>query len=295
MIHTLPQEADVLQKLIAWGNAQPAIRAMIMTSSRTRPDGPVDLLSDYDIILAVTDPEYFAKEDAWVFAYGQPMVRWGDQSTLYGLTTYFRGVIYEDYIKIDYSIWPDALPERIAAQVALPDQLDVGYRVLLDKDDRTAGWQPPSYRAHIPARPSAEEYQAVVEEFWWNTTYVAKSLWRDDLAFAKWVLDSDTKLEPMRRVLEWRIELDHDWSLKPGVKGRGLKQRLPADIWAEFAATYVGPEMEDNWAALFRTTALFRKVAIEVGNALGYTYPQRVDDQVSAYLNVIRSLPTQKD
>lgn len=291
MTFTLPQEPEVLAKLVVWGSAMPTIRAMILTSSRTRPDGPVDLLSDYDVILAVTDAEHFANEEAWVFAYGQPMVRWGDQSAMYGPTTYFRGVIYDDYIKIDYSIWPDALLERVAAQTPLPDQLDVGYRILLDKDNRTAAWHPPTYQAHIPARPTEAEYLAVVEEFWWNTTYVAKSLWRDEVAFAKWVLDSDTKLESMRRLLEWRMELDHYWSLKPGVKGRGLKQRLPADIWTEFAATYVGSEMEDNWAALFCTTSLFRRVAIEVGNALGYTYPQHVDDKVSAYLNAIRTLP----
>jgi aminoglycoside 6-adenylyltransferase len=226
-----------------------------------------------------------------VFTYGPPMVRGGDQSALYGLTTYFRGVVYEDYIKIDYSIWPDALLERVAAQAALPEQLDVGYRVLLDKDNRTAGWKPPSYKAHIPARPTEAEYLALVEEFWWETTYVAKSLWRDELMFARNCLDCEIKLEFMRRMLEWRVELDHDWSFKPGVHGRGLKPRLPSDLWAEFAGTYIGPEIEDNWAALFRTTALFRNVAIEVGNALGYAYPQSLDDTVSAYLNAVRNLP----
>src|SRR5207244_13409102 len=120
MMQSLPQEADVLAKLTAWGDAQSAIRAMLMTSSRARPDGPVDLLSDYDIILVVTDAERFGREEAWLSDYGRPMVRWGDQSELYGLTTYFRGVVYEDYVKIDYSIWTDSLPGLIAAAAALP-------------------------------------------------------------------------------------------------------------------------------------------------------------------------------
>jgi hypothetical protein len=29
-----------------------------------------------------------------------------------------------------------------------------------------------------------------------------------------------------------------------------------------------------------------------VGNALGYIYPQQVDDQVSAYLEAIREMPS---
>jgi aminoglycoside 6-adenylyltransferase len=289
----IPQEKDVVGKLVAWGMAHPLIRAMILTSSRARPGGPVDLLSDYDVILAASDVGPFAFDDAWVYDYGRPMVRWGDQSEMHGLATYFRSAVYQDYVKIDYSIWPVELLERVAASASMPDQLDVGYRVLLDKDQRTAGWKPPSYQAHIPARPAEAEYQALVEEFWWVTTYVAKSLWRDDLVFAKWVVDQDLKLEVMRRMLEWHIEIDHNWSVKPGVHGRGLKQLLPPNIWSEFAGTYVSLDAEETWAALHRVIALFRQVAADVGNALSYTYPQQVDELVSAYLEAIRKMPSQ--
>src|SRR5690348_16118884 len=124
----IPQEQEVLDRLAAWGTAQPLIRAMILTSSRARPDGPVDLLSDYDLILAVSDVRPFAFEDAWLAEYDRPMVRWGDQSEMHGLSTYFRGVVYQNHVKIDYSIWPVELLERIAEADSLPDQLDVGYR-----------------------------------------------------------------------------------------------------------------------------------------------------------------------
>jgi hypothetical protein len=114
--------------------------------------------------------------------YGEPMVRWGDQGEVCGLTTYFRGLVYADGTKIDYTIWPEALLDRIAEEPVLPDMLDVGYRVLLDKDGRASRWKPPAYRAHIPAKPTATEYRDLVEEFWWSMTYIAKSLWRDELA-----------------------------------------------------------------------------------------------------------------
>src|SRR5438105_4157381 len=32
---------------------------------------------------------------------------------IFGRTTYFRGVVYEDGVKVDYTIWPDELLERI--------------------------------------------------------------------------------------------------------------------------------------------------------------------------------------
>ena len=57
MLSTLPTEAQVLARLIAWGEAEPALRAMLMTSSRARPDNSADALSDYDIIAVLTEPE----------------------------------------------------------------------------------------------------------------------------------------------------------------------------------------------------------------------------------------------
>jgi len=287
----LPAEADVLERLTAWGEADSSIRALILTSSRAKPNGGADLLSDYDLIVATRDAPKLAAAVGSASEYGRPLVRWSDQDELYGITTYFCGVVYEDGVKIDYTVWPGALLERVSQEALLPEGLDVGYRVLLDKDAVTAAWRPPTYRAHIPTPPTQAEYDALIDEFWWDTTYVAKSLWRGEVVFAKFMLDYDAKLVALRRLLEWRIELDHDWSLKPGAYGRGLERLLPADIWSELASTYVGTDIEDNWNALFRLTALFRRVAREVGGALGYPYPQQIDDKVTAHLEAVRGLP----
>jgi len=287
----LPDEDAVLGKLVAWADTDPAVRAMILTSSRAKPGAPVDVLSDYDVIVAVRDAADFAASDAWPAAYGRPLAHWSDEHELYGMTTYFRGFIYEDGVKVDYMVWPDVLLERVSDEPALPEDLDVGYRVLLDKDTRTSRWQPSTYGAHIPLRPTKDQYDALVDEFWWDTTYVAKSLWRGEIVFTKFSLDYDAKFVALRRFLEWRIEIDHDWSLKPGAYGRGLERMLPADIWSELAATYVGTDIEDNWEALFRTVSLFRRVATEVGDALGYAYPQQKDDAVTTHLERVRKLP----
>jgi aminoglycoside 6-adenylyltransferase len=224
-------------------------------------------------------------------AYGHPLVRWGDEHVLYGGTTYFRGVVYDDGVRVDYTLWPDELLVRVSAAPSLPADLDVGYRVLLDKDGATAGWPAPTYRAHVPPKPTREEFDALVHEFWWDAICTAKALWRGEIVFAKFCLDYDAKLVALRRFLEWRIELDHDWSIRPGVYGRRLERLLPEDLWSQLAGTYVGAGVEENWDALFRTTALFRHVAREVGDALGYAYPLELDSRLTAHLEDVRSLP----
>jgi aminoglycoside 6-adenylyltransferase len=286
----LPDEAAVLARLTAWAEREEAVRTLVLTSSRARADETADALSDYDVIVGVGDTEDFLAGGDWVRGYGEPLASWSDRHEVLGVATTFCGVVYADRIKVDYSVWPQALVERVGEAPRLPDDLDVGYRVLLDKDGATSGWRAATYRAHVPEQPTRAAYEELVEEFWWVTTYVAKGLWRGELFFAKWVLDCDAKSGALRRMLEWRIELDHAWTLRPGSYGRGLERLLPADVWSELAATYGGVSAEECWEALFRTTALFRRVATDVGEALGHPYPAHVDAAVTAHLEDIRAL-----
>ncbi len=202
------------------------------------------------------------------------MASWGHDDVWRGARTAFRGVVYQDGTKIDWSVWPAGTSDTILEQ-GLGENLDVGYRVLLDKDGSTANWPAPTFRAHIPAKPTEAEYVALVEEFWWSATYIAKARARGELFFARFVLDMDLTYGVLRRMLEWLIETERDWDWKPGAYGRGIEHALPKHIADELAAAHDSVE---------RTTVLFRRAAHEVGLRLGYTYPQVADDSVSAYL-----------
>jgi aminoglycoside 6-adenylyltransferase len=284
------REVDVINRLVQWANSQPLVRAMLLESSRASDHAPIDILSDYDVLLIVSDTRPFSQQESWLQDFGKLLVLFRDKGRMYGLRSYNRLVLYEDGTKIDYIVWPVALLQRVLNAPRLPDVLDHGYQVLVDKDHLACNLKPPTYSAHIPKRPTEKEYQSLVEEFWWETIYVAKNLWRDELMHMKYNLDYVMKFELLRRLLEWRIELDHNWSWKPGAVGRGLKKHLDSRIWGEFASTYVGEEIDENWDALFKTTALFRRVAIEVGDALGYRYPSALDERVTSYLQSIRNL-----
>ncbi|MEX0750283.1 MAG: aminoglycoside 6-adenylyltransferase [Dehalococcoidia bacterium] len=286
------EESDpVLRRAVAWASGNEHVRALILESSRAAPDAPVDALSDYDLLLVVTTIEPLRRDESWLAWYGAPLVRfrseWNDQ----GYDGITRLVVYEDGTKVDHLLMEAALLDRIKQQPRLPNLLDVGYRVLLDKDGLADGLKPATYRAHIPSKPTEAEYLAVVEEFWWESTYVAKNIWRDELFAWKYNLECVMKLDVMRRMLEWHVEIAHDWSVRPGVVGRHLKRRLPPDIWAEVEATFVGADADENWEALFRTGAVFRRVALEVAAGLGYRYPHKMDAGVVAYWQRLRTMP----
>jgi aminoglycoside 6-adenylyltransferase len=122
----VPEEAEVLKRLVAWAETQPSVRALILTSSRARADETADELSDYDVIVAVVDADTFLRDGGYALAYARPLARWGDEHEVLGLRTTFRGVVYEDGTKIDFTIWPAELLARVAEEETLPEDLDVG-------------------------------------------------------------------------------------------------------------------------------------------------------------------------
>lgn len=284
-------ENPILQHVIHWAEARPDVRAVILTSTLTNPDAPTDRFSDYDIILAVNDVQPYYNDRSWLEDFGHVLVLYRDPLQYkFGQEEFAYITQYEDGKKMDFMVFQAGILPHIAREEKLPDYLDVGYLVLLDKDGLTSGLKPPTYTAFIPSPPSEDEYLTIVELFFHEATYVAKHLWRNELIPSKYNLDQMMKFENLRVMLEWRMEMDHGWSIKTGAYGKGLKKHLPADIWSAFEETYVGAGIEENWQAMFRTIDLFQMVATEVGNHLGYAYPQQLHNRAVAYLSRVRQL-----
>lgn len=284
---------DVLAELTAWGAARDAVRAMLLTSTRAVPGAPVDVLSDYDVILVLDDIRPFVDERSWVEDFGHVLVAYWDpvyREPVYGMDECGNVIQYADGLKIDFTLWSTGLFQRIADAPTLPAELDAGYRILLDKDGRAAKLAPPSYRAYLPVAPSEAAYQLVVNDFLTNAPYVAKCLWRDELLPAKWALDYDMKHLFLRQALEWYVGMIHAWSAPVGSLGKGLKKHLPSELWAQVEAAYAGASMDENWRALMQTLAVFRRVAGDVGAQLGYEYPDELHARVAAYVEQIRAL-----
>jgi aminoglycoside 6-adenylyltransferase len=284
---------DIISTLNQWAMMRSPIRAMLLTSTRAIPDASVDALSDYDVILIVQDIHPFVADRTWLNDFGDVLVAYWDPihpDPVFGTDRCGNVTQYADGLKIDFNIWPVALFQQIIAAPVLPAELDAGYRVLLDKDHLTATLRSPTFTAYVPKPPSLATYQTLINDFLSDAPYVAKCLWRDELLPAKWCLDYDMKHIYLRQLLEWRMEIDHDWSVTAGSLGKGLKSRLPPDIWAQVEQTYVGASVADNWDALAHTMALFRQVAVEVGKHLGYVYPDDLHQRVSAYVEQIKRL-----
>jgi hypothetical protein len=73
----------------------------------------------------------------------------------------------------------------------------------------------------------------------------------------------------LRKLLESRMEIDYDWLVRVDLLGKGLKKRLPPDLWTQLEHTYAGAQVADNWEALANTMELFYRLRSRLANVWG--------------------------
>ena len=283
-----PAADPIIRRLIAWAGERDEIRTMLLTSTRAVPDAPVDALSDYDVILVVRDAAPFQADRRWIADVGEVLVAYwdpydADQDVDHDRDHCGNVVQYADGLKIDFTLWSESHLAAIAGRGTLPAELDAGYRVLLDRDGMATALPAPTHTAYLPVPPDEAAFRTAVNDFFSDVPYVAKCLRRGDLLPAKWALDHDMKHVYLLPMLEWWVGCAEGWSRPIGALGKGLQRRLPSDIRRELEATYAGGGLEENAEALVRTVALYRHVAMEVAEQLGYVYPFDLDERVTAF------------
>ena len=145
-----------LDRVVAWAERQPDVRALVLTGSRARPGGPVDDASDYDLEVFTSDRAKY-ETDEWMDELGAvwvylPTTRSDDSRYL------TRLVVFAGATKVDFSFAPPDVLADMAAAGTLSPLYERGYRMLLDREGLAARLPEPSLRpppATCPARPSS--------------------------------------------------------------------------------------------------------------------------------------------
>lgn len=286
-MRTLRTESAVLLQIRQWAEDREAIRTVILTSSRADPRRTPDLLSDYDIEVYVDDLVPFLQDDIWVSVFGSILVRWPARPQLTANRNWLEQlVLFDDGVRIDFQI--------TAGQPCNRQELDSGYRVIVDKDGLTAQLPPPTYARYAITQPTAAAYDGRLNAFWWDIVYVAKGLWRGELNYAKYMLDGTIRFEKLQPLIMWYIGVHHGWSVDVGIHGRWFDRYLDQPTWEHYQRTFADASFESNWQALFATLDFVRYIGRHVADALGFVYPVDVDAKVTQYIQEIRQLADEK-
>jgi aminoglycoside 6-adenylyltransferase len=230
----------------------------------------------------VSDLENFRKDDSWIEEFGKIMIRWPlIAGPTYDSKWITRLVLFQDEIRIDF-------------QITLTDNFDTGkydagFQVLIDKVGLTPNIPTPQFLEFNIEKPGREQYEIIINEFWWDATYVAKYLWRKEIPSAKFMLDTALRYKHLNTLLNWYIGLKNNWSVNPGIHGKNFEQYLDVKTWNTYKETYASTKIEENWNALFRLFEFVREIAQYIGSEMGFKYPLETEMAVRKYCLKIRN------
>jgi aminoglycoside 6-adenylyltransferase len=284
-----PRETK-LNHIINWAKDDPNIRVVLLTSSLANPNAPRDFFSDLDIELVFNDLSAVLASDEWLSTFGEVIAKIVENEEAFDGKHAMRMVLYDDYVKVDFKLYDMVEFLKEVNKPELPEDWDVGYKVLVNKDALTSQLKPPTYQSVMITRPSSERFNQVLNDFWWDLTYVAKCLARDEIFYAKFMTENVIRTDYLVPIIEWYIAIEYNWNITTNKHGRLFKKYLSPSIWSRVEATFAGSDIADNWRALFAYADLVHDIGEELADKLGYVYPGELEKNIRTYLTFVRTM-----
>lgn len=277
----------MLDKIEEWGKKEEAVRALILVGSRAVGES-VDRFSDYDLSVFCNADESYTESETWLSQFGNVWVCVKEKICCKGKTFPARLVIFEGGIKVDFSFLSLAVLNEIAQSSPLPDNYNLGYRLLLDKDNRAKGMLPP--QLHLkPIKPSEQDVHDLIKEFWFEVYHVGVYLKRGDLwsvKFRAWAAHCF-----LLRMIEWQSAAENGWHCATPPIGKRMFSWVQREIWEELHGSFAHFDAEDSWKALFNTMELFRRITSETAQRLKFSSMEDLSETIINFIAKLKSSP----
>lgn len=253
-------------KILKLAEKDSRIRAVILNGSRANPNVNKDNLQDFDITFIVGDFNSFLENRNWLHYLGNPILQqFPDEMDLgkeenehrnsFTFLTYF-----DDGNRIDITLFPK---EKFETDFN-SESLSI---VWMDKDGMLKNIAITSDIDYHISKPSQQEFSEVCNEFWWCITNVAKGLKREEIIYAKDMMENVVR--PMfLKIIEWKIGVENSFKVSTGKSGKFIAKYLDDQFYNSILATYSNSNIETNWTALFLMMKIFREEQSHLANNL---------------------------
>jgi aminoglycoside 6-adenylyltransferase len=282
----------LLDKLLRWAETQPDILAVMVVGSHARVHHPADEWSDLDLILVAADPVQYLSDTHWLLNIGSYWCTFVERTSTG--EPIGRRVLFEGGLDVDFvMLAAEGIQQRLREAPAI-DIIRRGVRTLLDKSSILSQSIPPAPQTSHRHPPTQEDFQDMVQDFWYHAVWAAKKLRRGELWTAIGCTDIYMK-RLLLRLMEWDACTAHGWDYDTWHGGRFL------ELWAEprvpgaLRHAFAHYAEEDIGRALLVTMDVFRWLAVETAQRLSYPYPITADEHVTEWVESCLSEKAQID
>lgn len=269
-------------RVIAWAESQPDIRAILVVGSRARRDFPADEWSDLDLMVFATNFEKYLANDDWLGDIGE---KWLTLLLETGGGHPERIVRFDGLCKVDFVFLTADDLQRMVKSGTLDGVYHRGYYILTDKDGLAAQLPPSPFRSLPCKKPPEHFFALLVNWFWHDALVIACQIRRRNLWFVKF-RDSKMK-ETLLRMLEWHARAVNEWDYDTWHNGHFLSEWADPQTWNELHSAFGRFDAASSWQALLTTMSLFRRLATETASRLSYPYSSAVDERVTQLVNTL--------
>lgn len=282
---------EKLKQIIRWAEENPDIRAVLLTSSLVNPYAPVDEFSDLDIELVFENRKTYELDKEWLSFFGVPISMIEEDDSVFDGKHAMKMVLYRDHLKVDFKLYQKEDFQKEVQEKSLPEDWDVGYKILVDKDGITKDLKQPSYQSVMIHQPKEEEFSKLMNDFWWDTTYVIKCLQRGDIFYAKFMSENVLRTDYLVPLIEWHIGASKGWNnITTNKHGRLFRKYLSPDLWQKTEATFSGSNIEENWQALNAFMDLVHEIGTALAIQLNFVYPFQLEQDIRKYQDEVRAM-----
>ena len=282
-------EEDVIALILDIANTDDRIRVVLLNGSRADPKIRKDIFQDFDIIYFVTGMDTFLKDPSWIDIFGERLILQMPEKMTIGEkdeNSFHYLMLLKDGNRIDLTLFPF---DKIETEYNR-DSLTI---LLLDKDNLFEKFSPPSDMDYLIKRPGEKEFTDCCNEFWWVSTYVAKSLWRKEITYAKEMLEIPVRTMFMK-IIEWYVGIKTDFTVSFGKGGRNLKNYSASVLYKKILSTYPDSNIDDIWNSLFIMTEIFSDLANQIAKTMNFKYNIEEEQNVSVHLKRIQAMAKEK-
>lgn len=268
---------DIKKRLIEYAKQDEAIKAVVAIGSSTRDEIKADEYSDLDLIIVTEDTEkWYSGEYPNLLgnvniSFIEPTLGGGKE----------RRCIYDEDRDVDMIIFTQSQFEEALRAGVASWVMNRGYEVLYDAIACEKEIGTYVKKGHSNPTMSAEEFDNMVNDFYFHNIWAKKKVLRGELWSAKMCVDAYLKNYLLKTIELYCYEFEakdvwHD--------GRFIDTWAGEHITEELSHCFAHYEKTDILNALKATNRLFEELTREIAVKKGYSYPEKAAKCAKSFL-----------
>ncbi|WP_238904798.1 aminoglycoside 6-adenylyltransferase [Clostridium sp. YIM B02506] len=272
---------DIVDKIIKYGETSELVKAEVLIGSQSRQIDCADEYSDIDVMLFVSDIDFFINSDEWISSLGKYYISFVEKTVSGGME---RRVIFENAMDADFIFLQADDFSRINE---LSEIVSRSYKMLLDKDNFTDIISRVAQLDKSFSIPSESEIQNLISEFFFHVIWASKKVMRGELWASITCVDGYMK-KLLLKMIEYHSHALHGKAYDTWHNGKFIERWAEPWVVKEFQNIYARFSDKDIMKALLNTMNLFQKIAIETMDKWDYEYPVISNKYATEWFNNIK-------